>query len=98
MEKQFRQGDVLITGIDQLPKGSKKLVSKIIVEGEATGHSHTLVGGDIFSKEGLLYLVVGANGKVTHQEHNTIELESGVYAVQRQKEYLSSDMTKLVVD
>lgn len=96
--KQFRQGDVLITLMDTLPIKAKRLKTKTIVYGEATGHHHDLVGGDIFEKDGLLYLTLASQGSVTHQEHDTIELEPGVYAVTRQREYLAADMTKLVID
>ncbi len=37
-------------------------------------------------------------GRVVHEEHNTIDLPVGKYAVIRQREYVSSDMTKIVRD
>lgn len=95
----FRQGDLLITKINELPKGLKKVPSGIIVRGEATGHSHRLVDGDVFSgKNGLLYLVVASKGVITHEEHKPIKLSKGLYKVRRQREYGSGDMVKVVVD
>jgi len=93
-----RQGDLLITKINELPKGAKKLQTKIIVRGEATGHHHSLKGGDVFLKDDLMYLVLKETGQITHQEHEIIELKPGIYGVVRQREYTSDQMTKLVVD
>ena len=94
-----RQGDVLIyLPIEKLPDGAKKLQTKVIVYGEATGHHHSLIGGDIFEKDGLMYLVMAKLGEIVHQEHDTIKLGAGIYPVKRQRRYVSSDMTALVID
>lgn len=94
-----RQGDVgILSPIITLPEGAKKLKTNVVVYGESTGHSHQLVGGDIFRKDDVMYLVLEKGGKLVHQEHETITLESGIYPVIRQREYLSKDMTKVVVD
>lgn len=94
-----RQGDVaILQPITKLPENAQKLKTKVIVYGEATGHHHSLVGGDIFEKDGLMYLVMGKPGSIIHQEHDTIELNTGIYPVRRQRRYASSDMTALVID
>lgn len=98
MNTHFRQGDILISQIDSLPEGAEKQESTIILRGEATGHHHSLVGGDIFTKDGSLFLVVPDSAQVVHQEHDTIPLSKGFYAVGRQREYLSQDMTRVVID
>lgn len=93
-----RQGDVLFTEIESLPKGLKKLKTDVIVWGEATGHAHRLVGGDVFSDaNGMLFLDVKKSGKVVHEEHNTIPLKKGRYAVVRQREY-TPEAIRTVVD
>lgn len=94
-----RQGDLLFIKINELPKGLKKIRGNVIVRGEATGHTHQLGGGDIFSdNKGLLYLVVLKKGLITHQEHKPIKLSKGLYKVQRQREYTNKDAVKVVVD
>ena len=94
----YRQGDILIIKVDTLPKGLKLKKDLIILYGEATGHAHRLEKGKIYFKGEEIYLVLGSNSRIVHDEHNPIELEKGIYAIRRQKEYVSSDMTRIVVD
>ena len=99
MTKHIRQGDLLITKVDKIPSGLKKDLTGIILFGEATGHKHQLFGGDVFKgKEGLIFLNVPKKAEIRHEEHRTIKLGAGKFAVIRQREYLNSDMVKLVVD
>jgi len=45
MDKHYRQGDVLFIKIDELPPLSlKEKKSKVVLEGEVTGHAHKLEG------------------------------------------------------
>jgi len=97
--KQIRQGDLYIKEIDSLPKGIKKRNSLVILYGEATGHKHQLTTGKIFDgKDGAIYLSLSKAGKIIHEEHNTVTLAKGKYAVIRQREYIMADMTRLVID
>lgn len=69
----------------------KKLNHSILAEGEATGHKHEIVEGDIelFEIEGTLYLKVKSKeAKLAHPEHKTIAIEKGVYEVDHQREYV----------
>lgn len=94
-----RQGDLIIKSVKELPKGLKKVRDGIILKGESTGHSHRLIGGDVFSgKDGLIYLMLAKNGSVRHEEHKPINLKAGKYVVIRQREYMAKDMVRLVVD
>ena len=83
----FRHGDLLIEQIDQIPQDVKLVSSNIILEGTLTGHAHRLNGGQIFGKEGTVYLSVPESGTLTHEEHNTINLPAGNYIVIRQREF-----------
>lgn len=102
--KMYRQGDLLIVEIDKIPnkKRLRKVKDKIILRGEATGHAHQLVGGDLYSERwgsglGLgvgqgrsgpnMYIDIGKTAKIVHQEHDTLELPKGSYQVVRQREY-----------
>ena len=94
-----RQGDLLITAIESLPKGLKTVSDSVILWGESTGHAHRLVGGRVYKNpEGSLFLNLLKTGQVVHDEHGTIKLPAGKYAVVRQREYSNKDAVKLVVD
>lgn len=94
-----RQGDLLIKKIDMLPLGLKEIADGVVLRGESTGHAHRLVGGQVFKDDaGMLFLTVKNFARLVHEEHKPIELSKGKYAVVRQKEYQSKDMTRLVVD
>lgn len=85
---QHRQGDILFQKIDKFPLGLKLKNTEIIVYGESTSHAHRLKGGSIFTgKDGLMYLKVAKEALVTHEEHKTIKLSKGFWAIIRQREY-----------
>ena len=84
---QYRHGDLLIEMVNQIPEGAKKKETNIILEGTSTGHAHRLNGGQIFEKEGVVYLHVAESSTLTHEEHNAIELPAGDYIVIRQREF-----------
>lgn len=98
MSKQLRQGDLLIVPTGLIPKEAKRVVSGIVLAGEATGHNHRIVGGEVLALNGAMFLNVSKSAKLVHEEHGTISLSAGKYAVVRQREYQSKDMTRLVVD
>ena len=94
----FRQGDVLIQEVSEIPKGLKRIKDGIVLRGEVTGHAHRLQGGELFGKDGSMFMNIPSPALLVHEEHKTIKLPVGKYAVIRQREYLSKDMTKVVVD
>ena len=84
-----RQGDILLTAIDQLPTGLTLLPDNVIVRGEATGHAHRLQEGRVLEDaQGHLFLEVLLPTQVVHQEHHPIALNAGCYRVTRQHEYV----------
>jgi len=82
-----RHGDLLIESIDKIPEDTKVRKSGIILDGEVTGHAHRLNGGLVLEKEDRVYLSLKSPGTVTHEEHHTINLPAGDYAITRQREY-----------
>lgn len=71
----------------------KKLGHSILAKGEATGHKHEIVEGDIelFEIEGTLYLrVKSEEAKLAHPEHKTIAIQKGTYEIDHQREYVPS--------
>lgn len=96
---QVRQGDLLIMEIEELPKGLRVVSDSVILKGEATGHAHRLIGGDVFTTpEGLMFLALTQGGQVIHDEHKPIKLTKGFYSVIRQREYTNKDAVRIVVD
>jgi hypothetical protein len=84
-----RQGDLLIVKIEKIPEDTVKQKSRILAEGEATGHMHELDSGEVYEKGGILYFKVMEGGVSTlnHPEHKSVTFESGEYKVIRQREY-----------
>lgn len=94
----FRQGDVLIRRVAEIPK---KLVAipkdrgrTILAYGEVTGHAHAVEGeveflaADVAELERAFLRVLDEEGAdVVHEEHDTIHLPAGDYEVRRQREY-----------
>jgi len=85
-----RQGDLLIVKIRKIPEDAAKQTTRILAEGEATGHMHELDLGDVYEKNGTLYFTVpeGHMAKLNHPEHKTVTFEPGEYKVTRQREYV----------
>lgn len=86
---------MLIVRIDSIPKNLSKVDREhgrvVLAHGEVTGHSHSISEGgvDLYRDDaGLTFLdVQEAVAALTHQEHATINLESGFYRIIRQREY-----------
>lgn len=96
--KTYRQGDLFIQEVSEIPTGVKKILSGIVLLGESTGHSHRLVDGQVLTKGQAMFLQVNKKAQLVHEEHKTIDLPKGMYVVIRQREYVSADMVKVVVD
>ena len=102
--KLYRQGDVLIERIAEIPNTAVKqraLKQIVLAQGEATGHHHALEvrdPADWWKTEGLgvvggeIFLSLPVGGIVTHQEHAKITLPSGKYRVTRQREYSPGEL------
>ncbi len=87
MPRMYRQGDVLLLEIDEIPGGAKPVKSKIVLEGEATGHAHRIVHGTIFTRFMDMFVEAFDGTELVHDEHGPIKLAPGTYKVVRQVEY-----------
>lgn len=90
----WRQGDVFIQQIKQLPAGATERPSPgtVLAHGEVTGHTHRIedaVTALLFSgwQFGEFFLDVTKRARIIHEEHGPIELDPGLYRVWRQREY-----------
>ena len=99
--KNYRQGDVIIVGIEKLPVDKKSLKARkdnVILEGETSGHKHLLLEGELYEDEqGNLFVKANEDTQVVHEEHKPIDIEKGLYRVIRQREY-AEDTNSFVVD
>ncbi|OJJ15158.1 hypothetical protein BKI52_39520 [marine bacterium AO1-C] len=107
-DKVYRHGDVIIF---QFPEANlsaialKKMNKVTLAYGEVTGHAHRLKG-DIAVAEQIpeagvepVLFEVQAQAVLTHEEHDTIVLERGVYLKVNQVEYDPfSDLIRAIRD
>jgi len=85
--KQMRQGDVLLQAVTSLPKGATEINGEIILAyGEVTGHAHAIRLPET-ERHKVKYWNAGAERflqvmervALTHEEHNAIEINPGIY-------------------
>lgn len=88
----YRQGDVLLAKVDNLPKNAlEKPADKRIVLawGETTGHAHAIDCNfaRLYEMAGERFVVAVEGATLVHEEHSAIKLTPGVYRVVQQREY-----------
>jgi len=87
----YRQGDVMLLRPVIVPDGAVRRKSDIVARGEATGHAHRLVGGELWESDFRLLLVAGDNAALVHEEHARVPLPKTepdrAYTVLIQREY-----------
>jgi len=82
---KLRQGDVLLVKCEKV-KGIKK--DNVLAIGEVTGHKHVITGqATVLIHEGQQFLDVKGKTELVHEEHDTLEIPEGFYAVKLQREY-----------
>ena len=93
MKTKYRQGDVLVERVREIPAGLTKQEASgriILAHGEMTGHHHS-VDADAAdwwkSENGEQFIQVKTATEVVHPEHGPIALPKGKYRVRRQREY-----------
>jgi hypothetical protein len=95
--KQYRQGDVLLELVEEIPT-TKKVKERLLVRGEGRDHGHFAMGDvDVYEgNEDVEYYLDVLKGTLEHlkistktstDEHHTIELPKGKYEVIRQVEH-----------
>ena len=84
-----RQGDLLIVSIKEIPIEAILQKSRVLAEGEATGHLHLIdEKADVFERNGTLYFRVNSSPAVLrHPEHGALRFDIGDYKVIRQREF-----------
>ncbi len=104
-KNQIQHGDVLLKKVTRLPKGCEQVKARngrlVIAEGEATGHSHTIVADRaiLYELKGELYVEVLEPVTIEHQEHKALPIPEGIYQIGRVKEHdYIADMERQVRD
>jgi hypothetical protein len=96
MTRQYRQGDVLLCGVDEIPPAAIPVPSAgdrvIVALGELTGHAHAFDGHAVrlFREAGTgrSFFEIGETGAaLVHEEHDPIHVSAGRYELRRQREY-----------
>lgn len=99
--RQFRQGDILLETLPELPKGvrfSTQAAPLVLARGEATGHAHGFRSKNVRAsgyvrdpETGTYCTILEVRDEVAvleHEEHAPLALPPGVYKVLRQREYV----------
>jgi hypothetical protein len=88
----WRQGDVLIDDVSEVPATATRLKRLVLASGDSTGQRHTIKdrkSAELFADAGdRLYLRVTADqATVSHPEHGPVTLPRGQYRVWKQREF-----------
>jgi hypothetical protein len=88
----FQQGDVIGRKVQSLPLGTPKVISKkklVLAEGEVTGHYHGIESSNsqLLEIDNRVFMVLEEPAVLTHQEHNHITVEPGVWEIGKVQEY-----------
>jgi hypothetical protein len=101
----FRQGDVLLLAIDpdSLPAYARPVPRRggrvVLAEGEVTGHAHAISSPAAtllrtgYNADLPRFLRTSAPVDLVHEEHATITLPEGLYAVVIQREYVPPEIS-----
>lgn len=97
---QLRQGDILLVATTDQPDSEEvsTLVGGVIATGEATGHAHRVIHGEVKVDRSAMYVVSDGSTTLVHDEHDTIEIPEGTYRVLRQREEGDQGATHYVAD
>ena len=98
----YRQGDVLLRKIRNLPTGLKQK-DKVLAYGEATNHSHQFKAPDDYvlvfhDGDGKQYVQVLKPTELQHEEHDWLDIEQGNYEVIQQREFDIVEGIRRVMD
>lgn len=100
----FRQGDVLIIPVEQVPDGATPIARErgrlVLAHGEATGHAHVVEGPAEFLSSDVeemerRFLRAESDVLVVHDEHVSVALPPGDYEVRGQREYSPEEIRRV---
>ncbi len=90
----YRQGDILLVPIEDVPPGVKPIEREggriVLAKGESTGHAHVVIEEDVefvLSPTGKHILISRVPFTLRHEEHSRLQMSAGAFEVVRQREY-----------
>ncbi len=85
----YQQGDVTIMPAEEIPADAVPLATRVLREGEATGHAHVATAEDVrlFLHGGTLYMSAPTGTEIVHEEHKAFRVPPGTYRVGAVREY-----------
>jgi hypothetical protein len=106
--KQYRQGDILIEEVDELPGDAKpqtRVHRLVVAQGEATGHHHVLLPRSAEmdwwqNPAGDIYVRSAEAGQLVHEEHGVIAIlpDAAFVVCRRQVEFTANLVAQQVAD
>lgn len=102
MARQYRQGDILLQRVRNLPEDAVPEIHHnrvILALGEATGHAHAFAPMAVaaYAADDKRFVVVQKEfALLEHEEHRTLRIDKGTYEIVRQREYAPSREVKYV--
>lgn len=96
----IRHGDVILKRVDNIKGNQIKKTEEVLAEGEVTGHFHRLRSKQMLVSmhEGQKFIELEQEGKLTHEEHNTLHIPKGKYEIMLQREVDLLGETRQVMD
>lgn len=95
----WRQGDLLIQQIDEIPPNVRRCKRLVLAQGDATGHKHQIKDAKsarLYTSDRTLFVdVIGDEATIVHPEHGPIQLGRGKYKVWRQHEFTVFGLTTI---
>lgn len=100
----LRQGDILFVPVAALPSGASLEATPyedrwIIARGEKSGHVHQIKSraAEVMTGGGGRFLVAKEPVTISHEEHASIDIPTGIYQIVQQREQ-QADRTAYVQD
>ena len=95
----IRHGDLLLRPVAEIPNSARLQNTKVLAEGETTGHRHVLTGNaQIFKKGETLFVDSQHNAFLQHDEHKQVPVSTGKYILVLERELDVMGRTVLVED
>lgn len=100
MVEVYRHGEVALVKVKSLPKGLKKVDTKIFMVG-SHGHNHSIDNGELYfineGTYGVGYLKA-KNTKLFHEEHSPkgVKIKDGIYQLLKQQEFTPQGLIPVI--
>ena len=98
-QNHYRQGDVLLIPIKNIPANLKKTKQPTLAFGEVTGHHHSMDGNVVCwateETDVAEFIDVKETSVLTHQEHAPITVNPGKYRSVIQSEYTPEEIRRV---